>query len=773
MRGFSFSFVCILFILTVGEIRAEDSVGVSSQENGGTKNNISSQEEGGTKNNISAGENNSTKNVSQPGEGGNNTNVVNFNDSFLSEEKEEEKVSDEDIAANQSILNESVEENQSGFLGWLGRFLGNIFDEINTDRIVDFLWNKSTMKHEGNEEYKAAKGRVDKHLIKKAFKGLFRKYLAGGEINEEAIHKFNGQYDKVKMFADILKNENNNFEDDSLRLIILEKVLGGREDDIHNVLVALDNVSEDKIAELQGLMAELKANEEEFVKCFADMSAVEKYNLERAAFYDKSGNYCKSQWMMVDKSGIHEASRGFVTWVKNIWKVLRFIIGFGVNIFVICFGFIANDGFYKKCLDSESYLDKNSSNNYAPILISKYLQIITCLPSFIYSGCTNIIPILQGIVAIIDLIICVGYFCRGKFIEGIKFFSGKSKEGCCNFINRAAVFCAGISIFLNFLDGLFGLKHVFNKKINKHLAFLLNKKFRYIKNYVETLKKIHVLINGDEVLAGAFKKELLSLEKVFGDEASNETKHMLTEMDKQKLYDSFDDVEDTGEAMFLFDKNKDIFSDCIVDINKINACVALKMNIPAEEIKKVEEENNNQEACKKEKDLSSEKVKEVNPEEKRDVKETIDNQEGNKKEENESVEKKDVKETIDNQTENKEKENEPAEKKDVKETIDNQEENKNKENKPAEKNDVKEETAKQDGVNIEKIKEEEQIEESTQKTTVGEPSVGTQNKSKKNKKRKNNKKRKKKRLAKKRQAKTNKNKSANRKKPRSEKTSAE
>ena len=205
--------------------------------------------------------------------------------SFLSAEKDGSKVSDEEIAANQAILNESVKENQSGFFGLLGRFFGNIFDEINTDRIVDSLWNKSTMRHEGNEEYMAAKSKIDRHLIRRAFRGLFRKYLEGKEINEEAIQNFNGQYDKVKMFADILKNENNDAEEDSLRLIILEKILGGREDDIYSVLGAFDNVSEDKIAELQGLMAELKANEEEFVKCFADMSAVDKYNLERAAFY--------------------------------------------------------------------------------------------------------------------------------------------------------------------------------------------------------------------------------------------------------------------------------------------------------------------------------------------------------------------------------------------------------------------------------------------------------------------------------------------------------
>ena len=148
--------------------------------------------------------------------------------SFLSAEKEG-KVSDEEIAANQAILNESVKENQSGFFGWLGRFFGNIFDEINTDRIVDSLWNKSTMRHEGDEEYKATKGKIDKHLIKKAFRGLFRKYLEGKEINEGTIQKFNGEYDKVKIFADIFKNENNNFEEDSLRLIILEKILNNRE----------------------------------------------------------------------------------------------------------------------------------------------------------------------------------------------------------------------------------------------------------------------------------------------------------------------------------------------------------------------------------------------------------------------------------------------------------------------------------------------------------------------------------------------------------------
>lgn len=195
---------------------------------------------------------------------------------------------------------------------------------------------------------------------------------------------------------------------------------------------------------------------------------------------------------------------------------------------------------------------------------------------------------------------------------------GGSEEKCCIIINKVAFICAIVSIVLNFLEGLFGLKYIFNKKINKNLAFLLNKKFRYIKNYVSTLKKIRALIKGDEVLAGAFKKELLSLEKVFGDGASEETKHMLTEMDKQKLYDSFGEVKDTGEAMFLFDNNKDIFSNCIVDVNKINACVTLKKNLPAGENKKIEQENNNQEGCKKEEDLSSEKVKEVNPEKKAD-----------------------------------------------------------------------------------------------------------------------------------------------------------
>ena len=637
MRSVKLFFWAFLFVLTGVEIIADESNENLNQE----KNGISSD--------ISGQENNSTKNVSEPGEGGNNTNVVNFDDSFLSAEKEEEKVSDEEIAANQSILNESVKKNQGGFFGWLGRFFGNIYDEINTDRIVDSLWNKSTMKHEGNEEYESAKGRIDRFLIRKAFRGLFRKYLEGKEINEEAIQKFNGEYDKVKMFADILKNESNNFEDDSLRLIILEKILGGREDDIYSVLGALDNVSEDKIAELQSLMADLKANEEEFVKSFADMSAVEKYNLERAAFYDKKGNYCESQWMKVDKDGIHETSRGFVTWVKNIWKVLRFLVGSFFNFSAICNFFDGGKSFYKDCWGSAEFLVNEETTEV--IVCAKALQIITCLPSFIgrCRGCTNFISFMQGIVSIINLIICVGSFWKEAFIKKIAGFFEKNNNEGCKIINRLAVVCAGISIFLNFLEGLFGLKHVFNKKINKHLAFLLNKKFRYIKNYVETLKKIHVLIKGDDVLAGAFKKELLSLEKVFGDEASNETKHMLTEMDKQKLYDSFDEVEDTGEAMLLFDKNKDIFSDCIVDVNKINACVALKMNVPAEEIKKVEENNNDQEACKKEKDLSSEKVDEVNPEEKRDVKESIDNQDGNKKEENEPEEKKDVEETIDNQ----------------------------------------------------------------------------------------------------------------------------
>ena len=547
-----------------------------------------------------------------------------------------------------------MKENQSGFFGWLGRFFGNIFDEINTDRIVDSLWNKSTMRHEGDEEYKATKGKIDKHLIKKAFRGLFRKYLEGKEIKEESTQKFNSEYDKVKILADIFRGENNNFEEDSLRLIILEKVLGGREDDIYSVLGALDNVSEDKIEELQCLMADLKANEEEFVKCFADMSAVEKYNLERAAFYDKNGNYCKSQWMKVDNNGIHEASRGPITWIKNIWKVLRFLCGIVANVFVIWGGFYDDKGFYKKdCWSSNEYLAESNFSDINPIILFKALQIITCLPSFIglFRGCTNIISIVQGIVAIIDLIIVQGYFWSEKFIDFIKYITdilNFGEEAPIKIINKTAVFCAVAAIFFNFLEGLLGFKYVFNKKINKHLAFLLNKKFTYIKNYVSTLKKIHILIKGDEVLAGAFKKELSSLEKVFGEEASAETKHMLTEMDKQKLYDSFDDVEDTGEAMLLFDKNKDIFSDCIVDVNKINACVALKMNVPAEEIKKLEEENKNQEACKKETDLSSEKVKEVNPEEKKTDK--------NKKKENEPEEKRDVEEETAKQDENKKRE---------------------------------------------------------------------------------------------------------------------
>ena len=708
MRRVKLFFWTFLFVLTGVEIIADESDENLNQE----KKDISSD--------IPGQVNNTTENVSQPGEDGNNinenTNVVNFEDSFLSAEKEEGKVSDEEIAANQAILNESVKKNQSGFFGWLGRFLGNILDEINTDRIVDSLWNKSTMKHEGNEEYKTAKGKIDRFLIRKAFRGLFRKYLEGKEINEEAIQKFNGEYDKVKMFADIFKNENNDFEDDSLRLIILEKILGGREDDINSVLGALDNVSEDKIAELQGLMADLKANEEEFVKCFADMSAVEKYNLERAAFYDKKGSYCKSQWMMVDNSGIHETSRGFVTWFKNIWKVLRFIIGFALNVSVILYGFFEDAGFYKGCWESQDYLN----NREEPIFLFKALQFITCFPSFIglFRGCTNIISLVQGIVAIIDLIICAGFFCQEKI-----------KDEYYTIINKVAVICAVISIFLNFLEGLFGLKYVFNNlKINKHLSFLLNKKFRHIKNYVETLKKIHVLIKGDDVLAGAFKKELSSLEKVFGDEASAGTKHMLTEMDKQKLYDSFDEVKDTGEAMLLFDKNKDIFSDCIVDVNKINACVALKMNVPAEEIKKVEEENNDQEACKKEKDLNSEKVKEVNPEEKK-------------------------------ADENKKKENEPKEKKDVNDEISKQEQEENKkvENKSTEKNDVKEDfvTQKQ-----EENKKEEQLDEKVRSDEY-----------KKNKRR-TNKKRKRKRSAKKRRVRTNKNKMVNRKKSMNDKTSA-
>ncbi len=708
MRRVKLFFWAFLFVLTGVEIIADESDENLNQE----KKDISSD--------IPGQVNNTTENVSQPGEGGNNTNentnVVNFDDSFLSAEKEEEKVSDEEIAANQAILNESVKKNQSGFFGWLGRFFGNILDEINTDRIVDSLWNKSTMKHEGNEEYKSAKGRIDRFLIRKAFRGLFRKYLEGKEINEGTIQKFNGEYDKVKMFADILKNENNDFEDDSLRLIILEKILGDRDDDIRGVLAALDNVSEEKMVELQSLLADLKNNEEEFVKCFADMSAVEKYNLERAAFYDKKGNYCKSQWMMVDKDGIHETSRGFVTWVKNIWKVLRFVIGFVVNVVVIWLGFFPGDkgegDFYKDCWGANTYLNEGnySDENANDNVFCKCLQIITCLPSLIgrCRGCTKIISFVQDIVAIIDLGILGVYFFRQGFSKSINAILKINIEKYYNIINKIAVICAVISIVFNFLGGLFGLKYIFNKKINKHLAFLLNKKFRFIKNYVETLKKIHVLIKGDEVLAGAFKKELLSLEKVFGDEANAETKHMLTEMDKQKLYASFDEVKDTGEAMLLFDKNKDIFSDCIVDVNKINACVALKMNVPAEETKKVEEKNNDQEACKKEKDLSSEKVKEVNPEEKRDVKETIDNQTENKKEENE----------------------------------------------PEEKKDVKEETAKQ---------------EENKKARYSEEEV---HESKKDKKR-GNKKRKRKRSARKRRVQTNKNKRVNRKKSVNEKTSAE
>jgi len=629
MRRVKLFFWAFLSVLTGVEIIADESNENLNQE----KNDISSG--------VSGQENNSTEDIKNNNTN-ENTNVVTFDDSFLSAGKEEEKVSDEDIAANQSILNESVKKNQGGFFGWLGRFWGNILDEINTDRIVDFLWNKSTMNHEGDEEYKAAKDKIDKHLIKKAFRGLFRKYLEGREINEEAIQKFNGEYDKVKMFADIFKNENNDFEDDSLRLIILEKVLGGREDDINSILGALDNVSEDKIAELQSLMADLKANEDEFMKCFADMSAVEKYNLERAAFYDKKGNYCKSQWMRVDKDGIHDTSRGPITWVKNIWKVWRFFSGVGLNFIAIVLGFFVENGIYTGCWKSTKYL-ASKNNDRMFIVLCKALQNITCLPTFFCSGCTNIISLIQKIVAIINSFICIGFFCHEEIIGWITNTFGIGEDKCRKIINRVAVICAVVSIFLNFLEGLFGLKYVFNKKINKHLAFLLNKKFRYIKNYVETLKKIHVLIKGDEVLAGAFKKELLSLEKVFGDEASEETKHMLTEMDKQKLYDSFDDVEDTGEAMLLFDKNKDIFSDCIVNVNKINACVALKVKVHAEEIKKLEQENKNQEACKKEKDLSSEKVKEVNPEEKeKDLS-------SEKVKEVNPEEKKDVEETIDNQ----------------------------------------------------------------------------------------------------------------------------
>ena len=359
--------------------------------------------------------------------------------------------------------------------------------------------------------------------------------------------------------------------------------------------------------------------------------------------------------MKVDKDGIHEASRGPITWIKNIWKVVRFLCGIVMNFGVFVAGFIGTDNdaplYREKCWESKEFLAGGTSDHEDEfITFLKVLQIITCLPSFIglFRGCTNILSFMQGIVAIIDLIICVGFFCSEEFIKKIAGFFGKNKDDFCSIINKIAVFCAGAAIFFNFLEGLFGLKYVFNKKINKHLAFLLNKKFGYIKNYVETLKKIHVLIKSDEVLAGAFKKELSSLEKVFGEEASAETKHMLTEMDKQKLYDSFDDVEDTGEAMLLFDKNKDIFSDCIVDVNKINACVALKMNVPAEEIKKLEEENKNQEVCKKETDLSSEKVKEINPEEKKTDK--------NKKKENEPEEKRDVEEETAKKDENKKRE---------------------------------------------------------------------------------------------------------------------
>ena len=605
MVRFDLLFVTFLWVLTGVEIIADESNENLNQE----KNDISSG--------ISGQVNNTTENVSQPGECGNNinknTNVVNFEDSFLSAEKDEEKVSDEEIAANQSILNESVKKNQSGFFGWLGRVVGNILDEINTDRVVDHLWNKSTMKHEGNEEYRAAKSKIDRFLIRKAFRGLLRKYLEGKEINEEAIQKFNGQYDKVKMFADILKNENNDFEDNSLRLIILEKVLGGREDDIYSVLGALDNVSEEKIAELQGLMADLKANEEEFIKCFADMSAVEKYNLERAAFYDKKGNYCKSQWMKVDKDGIHEASRGPITWIKNIWKVVRFVIGISF-FFLYIFNLKCDEK--PSCCNNKNFFEvlfESKDNIFTTI--SKFcgkktcaikgvyamisLYFFSCIPEIcgLLGGFTNIFSVLETIIVLHNLFL--PYVFKHK--DEKKWYNDfLIKQGAI--INKIVVVFLIASSLLQFLGYIFDLKYVFNKKINKHLAFLLNKKFRYIKNYVSTLKKIHVLIKGDDILAGAFKKELLSLEKVFGEEASDETKHMLTEMDKQKLYDSFDNVEDTGEAMLLFDKNKDIFTDCIVDVNKINACVALKMNIPAEEIKKVEEENNDQEACKTEKD---------------------------------------------------------------------------------------------------------------------------------------------------------------------------
>ena len=227
------------------------------------------------------------------------------------------------------------------------------------------------------------------------------------------------------------------------------------------------------------------------------------------------------------------------------------------------------------------------------------LYFFSCIPEIcgLLGGFKNIFSVLETTIVLHNLFL--PYVFKHKD-EKEWYNDFLVKQGAI--INKIVVVFLIASSLLQFLGYIFGLKYVFNKKINKHLAFLLNKKFRYIKNYVETLKKIHVLIKGDDVLAGAFKKELLSLEKVFGDEASEETKHMLTEMDKQKLYDSFDDVEDTGEAMLLFDKNKDIFSDCIVDVNKINACVALKMNVPAEENKRVEEENKEQEDCKREKD---------------------------------------------------------------------------------------------------------------------------------------------------------------------------
>ena len=638
MIRFELFFVTFLCILTGIEVRADESNEELHQE----KNDIS--------NTIPEQENNEKKDINQGNEGAKSTSENLYDEKFFSEEKEEEKVSDEEIAANQAILNESVKENQSGFFGWLGRFIGNILDEINTDRIVDHLWNKSTMKHEGNEEYKAAKGKIDRFLIRKAFRGLFRKYLEGKEINEESTQKFNGEYDKVKMLADIFRGENNNFEEDSLRLIILEKILGDRDDDIRGVLAALDNVSEEKMVELQSLLADLKNNEEEFIKCFADMSAVDKYNLERAAFYDKKGNYCKSQWMMVDKDCIHDTSRGFVTWIKNIWKVVRFVIGifyFYINISnwkcdentACCYG----KNFFEVLIESKddilNTLSKFCGKKACAIPgISQMilLYFFSCIPEIcgLFGGFKNIFSVLETIIVLLNLFF--EYVIENKNEK--KWYNDfLIKQGAI--INKIVVVFLIASLLLQFLGYIFGLKYVFNvfnKKINKNLAFLLNKKFRYIKNYVETLKKILVLIKGDDVLAGAFKKELLSLEKVFGDEASEETKHMLTEMDKQKLYDSFDDVKDTGEAMLLFDKNKDIFSDCIVDVNKINACVALKMNVPAEELnKKVEEENKNQEACKKEKDLSSEKVKEANPAEKNDVKEhfVTQKQEENKKEE--------------------------------------------------------------------------------------------------------------------------------------------